>query len=190
MLGQDALDRVAAELVTEVAERPADPRVTPSRILGGEPDDEALQRGGGARSAAGALGRAVVLLRDELAIPAQDRVGRDHAGELFQDLAAEDSTLHCEPAALRIREARTSTAELLAQHAVLLLKVREDLDLAPVHPAREHEQQELQRRGRDGRPIPPHAGAVRLSRRGIADPQTLILSRDSVDRTVAQDEVR
>jgi len=43
---------------------------------------------------------------------------------------------------------QASVAELLAQHAVLLLQVLEDVDLAPIHPAREHEQQKLERRDR------------------------------------------
>src|SRR4051812_19498661 len=153
------VDRVAAELVTEVAERAADPRVAPTGVLGGEPEDQPLRRGGCATTAAFALGGAVVLLRDKLAVPAQDRVGRDKTGELFQDAAAENSTLRREPAALGVREAHASIAELLAQHAVLLPEVREDLDLAPVHPAREHDQQELQRRDRHNRPMLPHAGA-------------------------------
>jgi hypothetical protein len=100
------------------------------------------------RSVALALGSAVVLLRDELAIPAQDRVGRDQPGELFQGASADGSALRSEPATLGVAEAQVSVAELLAQHAVLLLEVLEDVDLAPIHPAREHEQQKLERRDR------------------------------------------
>jgi hypothetical protein len=95
VLCEDALDRVASELVTEVAERAADPRVTPARVLGGE------------------------LLDDELAIPAQDRIGGHQAGELFQGTSANGSALRGEPAALGIGEAQASVAELLAQRAVL-----------------------------------------------------------------------
>ena len=43
MLSEDALDRVSSDLVTEVAERAADPRVTPVRVLGGELDDQEPQ---------------------------------------------------------------------------------------------------------------------------------------------------
>ena len=158
MLGEDALDRVAAELVPEVAERAPDPRIAPTGVLTGEPDDQALQRDACARSAATALGRAVVLLRDQLAVPAQDRVGCDQASKLFQDAAAQESTGHREPAALCIREAQASIADLLAQHTVLLLEVRDDVALAPVQPAREHDQQE--RRDPTCRLILPYGGAV------------------------------
>jgi hypothetical protein len=48
-----------------------------------------------------------------------------------------------EPAALDVREAQTPATELLAQDAVLFLDVLEDLELAAVHPAGKHQQQEL-----------------------------------------------
>jgi hypothetical protein len=43
VLGEDALDRVSSELVADVAERTADPGVAPTRVLGGELDDQVLQ---------------------------------------------------------------------------------------------------------------------------------------------------
>jgi hypothetical protein len=43
VLGEDALDRVSSELVAEVAECTADPGVAPTRVLGGEPDDQVLR---------------------------------------------------------------------------------------------------------------------------------------------------
>jgi hypothetical protein len=48
----------------------------------------------------------------------------------------------------RTRRASTPATELFAQDAVLLLEVLEELELAAVHPAREHQQQELERRDR------------------------------------------
>jgi hypothetical protein len=67
----------------------------------------------------------------------------------------------------------------------LLLEIRDDVALAPVHPAREDEQQELQRRDRHVSPIiPQRRGISAASMRG-GDPQGPILSRDFVDRRVA-----
>jgi hypothetical protein len=88
---------------------------------------------------------AVVLLGDELAVPAQDGVGGHQSGELFKRTSADESALRGEPPALSVGEAQAPTAELLPQDAVLLLEVRDDLGLAAVHPAREHQEQELQR---------------------------------------------
>jgi hypothetical protein len=55
--------------------------------------------------------------------------------ELLQDAATEHLALRREPAALCVGEAQAPAAELLAQDAVLLPEVFEDLDLAAVHPA-------------------------------------------------------
>jgi hypothetical protein len=72
---------------------------------------------------------------------------------LVQDAAAtHNAAFRREPATLGLVEAQATAAELLAQDAVLLLKVLEDLALPAVHPAREHQEQELKRRGRQARP--------------------------------------
>jgi len=70
---------------------------------------------------------------------------------LLQGAAAERFALRREPATLGIGESQTPAAELLSQDAVLLLEILDDLELAAVHPAREHEQQELERGDRHHR---------------------------------------
>src|SRR6185503_19812931 len=47
-------------------------------------------------------GRAVVLVRDEFAVPAQNRIGRHQAAELVQNAATEGFALRREPAALGV----------------------------------------------------------------------------------------
>ena len=101
--------------MAEVAERATDPGTAPARVLGGELDDQALQRSDRAGPAALSLGSAIVLLGDELAVPAQDRIGGHQAAELVQDAAAERSALRRKPAALVIGEPQATVAELLAQ---------------------------------------------------------------------------
>jgi len=77
---------------------------------------------------------------------------RHEAAELVHDAAAEHSGFRREPAALGVGEAQATAAELLAQDPVLLLEVLEDLALAAVHPACEHQEQEMKRRDRQARP--------------------------------------
>jgi hypothetical protein len=154
-LTQDALDGIATQLVADVAERAANARVAPARVLGRQLNDQALDQLHGRRATWISSGTAVVLLRDELAVPAQDRVGRDDAVDLVQHLAAEHLALPCEPTSLSIREAEAPTTELFAQHTVLFLEVREDLELATVGPPREQQQQEPERRDRDGARVLP-----------------------------------
>ena len=81
------------------------------------------------------------------------------------------------PAARRIaRNASQATvAELLAQDAVLLLDVLDDLALAAVHPAGEHQQQELKRRGRHTRPSYARSVQDRPASCASGEPQALML---------------
>ena len=118
----------------------AEPGVPPARVFAGELDDQALQRSGGAGSPTSSSGRTVVLVRDEFAVPAQDRVGRHQAAEPVQNAATERLALYREPAAFGVREAQAPAAELLAKNTVFLLEKLDDLELAAVHPAGEHEQ--------------------------------------------------
>jgi hypothetical protein len=87
--------------------------------------------------------------------------------------ATERFALRREPAALGVGESQAPTAELLAQDAVLLLEVLEDLALAAVYPAREHQEQELERRDRHAqqtyRAGPDSAGPIRERRAARCD---------------------
>jgi hypothetical protein len=74
--------------VAEVAERAANVRVAPARAIGRELNDQALERHHGRRATSTASSTAVVLLGDELAVPAQGRVGRDDALELISTARA------------------------------------------------------------------------------------------------------
>jgi hypothetical protein len=60
-----------------------------------------------------------VLAGNELSVAAQDGVGRSQGRRLPQSLAAKRPALHREPATLRVREAQTTSTELLAQGAPL-----------------------------------------------------------------------
>ena len=102
---------------------------SPVRVLGGELDDQALQRSGHAGPSAVPLGSDVVLLGDELAVPAQDRIGGHQAAELVQGAAAERTARRRQPAALVVCESQATVTELLAKDAVLLLEVLDDLAL-------------------------------------------------------------
>lgn len=76
----------------------------------------------------------------------KDRIRRHQPGELFQRASADRSALRREPPPLDAGEPQATSTELLAKHAVLFLEVLDDDDLAAVHPAREHQEQELERR--------------------------------------------
>nr|WP_275942121.1 hypothetical protein [Haliangium ochraceum] len=128
-------DGRAADVMAEVAERVADACVAPAGVFSCHAHEKRLNLAGGLRASERAFGAAVVLLGDEVAISAQDRVGRDDAGVLAEQLATEGFALDCEATALRIGEAKASIAELLAEGAVLGLEILDELALLAVDPA-------------------------------------------------------
>jgi hypothetical protein len=153
VLEEDALDGVAAESVAEIAQRSSNPGVAPARVARGEPDDElpyAVRTGGATRFASSS---AVILPGDELTVPAQNRVRCHQSGDLVQHASAQYPTFRREASALVVSEPRPPLAQLLAEDAVLLLQVVDHRVLATVDPAREKQEQELQRRGRHGDPM-------------------------------------
>jgi hypothetical protein len=101
-----------------------------ARSPSGELDDQVVQRSGGCATAVLSPRTAVVLLGDQLAVPAQDRVRRHDTGELFQRASADRSALRREPPPLAVGEAQATSTELLAKDTVLLLEVLDDVDLA------------------------------------------------------------
>jgi hypothetical protein len=85
------------------------------------------------------LGRAAVLLGDEIAVPAQDRVGSPSRRAVPTCVGRRRGRSR-RALALGVGEAQAPTAEMLTQDAVLLLEVRDDPGLVAVHPARERHQ--------------------------------------------------
>jgi len=150
VLEKDALDGVAAESVAEIAECAANPCVAPARVVRGESDDQlpyALRTGGATRSASSG---AVILPGDELTVPAQNRVRCHQSGEFVQHASAQYPTFRREASALVVSEPQPPLAQLLAEDPVLLPQVVDHRVLATLDPAREEQEQELQRRGGHG----------------------------------------
>jgi hypothetical protein len=116
--------------------------VAPGWILHRHPDDELLHVGGDSRAPDPTARRAIVLAGDQLAVPAQDRVGCDQAGELAEPATADDPALDGQASPLVVGEAQAPSAELVAEHAVLLAQEVDDLELTGVNPARHAEDQE------------------------------------------------
>jgi hypothetical protein len=139
---QDPLDRVAANLVAEVVQRADQPRVPPGRVLRRHPHDELFYVDSDSGTPGPAARRAIVLAGDQLAVPAQDRVRRDQAGELAQPATTDGPALDGQAPPLVIGEPQAPPVELLAEDAVLLAQEVDDLKLAGVDPARHPEDQE------------------------------------------------
>ena len=92
-----------------------DAGVAPSRILDGYPHNHLGNRLGCQRPTTTTVGAAVVLLRDQSPIPAQDGVRRDDAGHLRQNPPPELLPAYGETTALRISQAERTAAQLLSE---------------------------------------------------------------------------
>ena len=79
------------------------------------------------------------MLRDQLAVPSEDRVWRDDRGDAVQYAAAEWLALGCESAALIVGEAQPLVALEFAEDAVLFEQVGDQPRLITVDVACEGE---------------------------------------------------
>jgi len=86
----------------------------------------------------------VVLPGDQASIPAQDSFRSDDASDLFKDLAAQDLAFDGEATALIIARAEALVAQLLAEDAVLLKEVLDEVALLAVDPGGEGDKEELE----------------------------------------------
>lgn len=114
----------------------------------------------GRRSTWATLLAAIALAHHELSVSAKQRIGRNQCRD-----QRESSTSYslCSPGqapALYVGESNTSPAQLLAKDAVLLLELFDDLLLATIHPASEHQQQEMQRERTHQPGLAPARGRV------------------------------
>ena len=95
----------------------------PGWVLGRHAHDERRDLWLGARATKPSRLRAVVLLGDKAAIPPQDGVRRDDAGDGCKTAPAEDFAFHRQAAALVVGETQTSGSVRRAEHPILLEQI-------------------------------------------------------------------
>jgi hypothetical protein len=100
-----------------------------------------IQPDGRAWTTGPAFGCAVVFLGNQVAIPAQDSVRRQQAGDLLEPFPAKHLAARCEPSALIICEPQPAAMHLLAQDSILFFQIVDHLDLLPVDPTAKEQQQ-------------------------------------------------
>ena len=141
-IDQDALDGVASQVMTEIAECTTDARVTPRWIVGGEAQHDLYDVARAPWLAAASSGAAVVFASDEAAIPSEQCVRRDQGIEFRERLASELARCASEPASLRVGEAHALVAKLLSEHGVLGEQILGETLVVTRHPARDCEQED------------------------------------------------
>src|SRR5436190_1309987 len=87
---QDIADRLIAELVSQISQRPSNPVIAPVPVLLGDANDQLLDLAREPRSARAAAGfRAIKLVGNQLTVPGQDSVGPRYSCNFGQGLAAQ-----------------------------------------------------------------------------------------------------
>src|SRR5262252_566838 len=90
------------------------------------------------------MGSSVVLLGDQLPVPSQQGLRRDHAGDLGKSLSSQRFGLYGQSPALIVIEAHSPITELFSKHPILFAEIFNDLQLAVVHPPGDGDQQKLE----------------------------------------------
>ena len=98
-------DRSAADFVTKASQNVPNSVVAPTRVFDGQGDNEGGKLGRRVRAAMAAPRRAIVRLRNQLPIPAQDRVKVHNASKLPKAPKADSLARSGETTALRVCEA-------------------------------------------------------------------------------------
>ena len=147
MVLQDPLHRVPGDFVTEVGQRTLDPRVAPLRILARHLHHKVSDVSARHQAASPSSRTAVVLLGDQLPVPAENRVRSDDTGHLHQCAPAKSLAAHRKSTALGVCEPKRSGTTLLAEDAILLSEIVDQIVLVTIHPASNGKHEELQRRG-------------------------------------------
>ena len=145
VLGQDALDRVSPDGESEIREGTSNPRIAPPRVVARHFDDpipNLARNPGPARTASRA---SVVLLRDELSVPAEQGVRGHDRRELAQPFPPERLCLSRQQPTLGVGKQNSLSFELLPERLVFGLQILDHLFLLAAYPTDEQEHEELNR---------------------------------------------
>src|SRR6266511_2975217 len=90
---QDIADRLIADLVPQIGQRPRNPVITPVTVLLGHANDQLLDLSADPRPAGASTGlRAIEFASHQLAVPGQDGVRSGYMRHLAENLAAQSMT--------------------------------------------------------------------------------------------------
>ena len=132
LVGENTGNGRAAHGVAEDGQGTSDAGVSPRRVVMGELDDERTDLLSDTRTPRSSTSRAIILLFDELAVPAQQRVQGDKRVELPEDAAARSSSSSSKTTALCVGEAEPPPCELLVEDSVLYPQVVDHLSVAVI----------------------------------------------------------
>src|SRR5215831_16925088 len=102
---QDIADRLIADPVPKIGQRPRNPVITPVTVLLGHANDQLLNLSLDPRPPEASMSlRTIEFAGDQLAVPGQDGVRSHRIGHLAENLAAQPMTDLAERGSLGVRE--------------------------------------------------------------------------------------
>src|SRR6516165_4115071 len=132
VLLQNAGNRAARHLMAQISERSLDSPVAPIAVLSGHADHQLLDLVCRAWTARAALLATIVLPGDQPAMPGQERCGCHNRGQIIKHTPAQFLGPDGQASPLVVAKPHSLTSELLPQHAILFLKVVDDVLLLVV----------------------------------------------------------
>src|SRR6202035_1694441 len=109
--------------MTQIGQRSLDSPIPPTAVFFCEAHHQIFDLLGFSRSPAAPFSAAIILLRDQPAMPGQQRLGPDNRSHLSEKRSSQSLGLGRQSAALVIVEPKSLLAQLFAQHSVLFSKV-------------------------------------------------------------------
>src|SRR6516225_8158985 len=113
--------------MAQVGQRSLDSPVAPIPVLSGHADHQLLDLVWGARTAWATLLAAIIFPGDQPAMPGQERCGCHNRGQIIKHTPAQFLGPDGQASPLVVAKPHSLTSELLPQHAILFLKVVDDV---------------------------------------------------------------
>ena len=154
--------------------------VPPARVLKGQGDNEGGKLACGPWTTRAASGRPIVLLSNQLPIPAQNRIGVDDASKLAKATAADGLAPSSETATLSVRETKALVAKVFTEDFVLFLKLLKHNALLSSKPAGDKRDDEMQRPDLHQETLARSALNVRDAHHGRSEHLCGIMGRSSL----------
>ena len=143
VLFENVANRLPRCGMPEVEQRASYCRISPTRVLLSHPYGQLWNLIGDAWSSRTPLGGAVVLLGDQLAMPSQNGVWRYDGRNLSKHPSPQRLALHRQTPTLIVRKPNSLAFQLRLENLVLFLDVRDHIELMPVDPAGQANEEQL-----------------------------------------------
>jgi hypothetical protein len=142
VLSKDVTDRGAPDSMTNVLERPLDPRVSPCAIFPCHADDQFGDDLHDPRSTGGST-LVRPLLGNQSPVPAEDSVGGDESRHLDERPSADCGAAYSKPSPLGVGQSKSLAPELLLKDTVLFPEIVDDCILLARDPSGHRGHQDL-----------------------------------------------